>query len=106
LRPKGVPVGRGGRTPDEAMTIHGNFETNCLPMNEQHIYLIKDRARRSGHSIHTVKYYLRVGLIKEISRSPGTVYLYFDDSTLRQLQRIRALRKKKTSLKDIADELL
>ena len=49
------------------------------------IYLIKDLARISGHSTHTLKYYLRLGLIAEIGRSPETNFRYFDDATLDKL---------------------
>jgi DNA-binding transcriptional MerR regulator len=70
------------------------------------IYLIKDLARISGYSIHTLKYYLKIGLIKEVSRSPETRYRYFDDSTMEQLQKIRLLRKEGKSIKQIQDELL
>jgi len=71
----------------------------------KNIYLIKDLARRSGHSIHTVKYYLKIGLLKEIGRSPETNFRYFDDSTLAALQYIRALRLKGKSISQIKKEL-
>jgi DNA-binding transcriptional MerR regulator len=64
----------------------------------KNIYLIKDLARLSGQSIHTVKYYLNLGLIGEIGRSPETNFRYFDDTTLDSLNKIRALRKEKKSL--------
>ncbi|MBU4342396.1 MAG: MerR family transcriptional regulator [Candidatus Omnitrophica bacterium] len=67
------------------------------------IYLIKDLARFSGHTIYTVKYYLNLGLIKEIGRSPETNFRYFDNTTLEQLQRIRALRKENKSLAEIQE---
>lgn len=70
------------------------------------IYLIKDLARLTGYSIHTLKYYLKIGLIKEISRSPETRFRYFDDSTVERLKKIRILRKAEKSIREIADELL
>lgn len=70
------------------------------------IYLIKDLARLTGYSIHTVKYYLKIGLIKEVSRSPETRYRYFDDSTVELLKRIHALRKENKSIQKIKNELL
>lgn len=73
--------------------------------NHTNIYLIKDLARISGHSIHTIKYYLKIGLIKEFSRSPETNYRYFNDSTLSRLQRIRTLRKERKSIQEIRYEL-
>ncbi|MDD2731339.1 MAG: MerR family transcriptional regulator, partial [Candidatus Portnoybacteria bacterium] len=70
------------------------------------IYLIKDLARLSGYSIHTLKFYLKIGLIKEVSRSPETRFRYFDDSTIERLNMIHALRKEGKSIKEIKDELL
>lgn len=65
------------------------------------IYLIKDLARTTGYSIYTIKYYLKIGLIKEISRSPETRFRYFDDSTVRILQKIRSLRRTGKPIKEI-----
>ena len=67
------------------------------------IYLIKDLSRLSGHTIHTVKYYLNLRLIKEIGRSPETNFRYFDNTTLERLQKIRALRKENKSLAEIKE---
>ena len=67
----------------------------------KNIYLLKDLAELSGHSIHTLKYYLSLGLIKEIGRSPSTNFRYFDDTSHKQLKRIRELQKQKHSLKEI-----
>ena len=76
----------------------------------RNIYLLKDLATISGHSIHTIKYYLKLGLFKEFGRSPTTGFRYFSDESLEKLKIIRTLRKSNTSLKDIkkelADELL
>ena len=55
----------------------------------RNIYLVKDLARLSGHSIHTIKYYLNLGSIKEIGRSPETNFRYFDDTVLERLSEIR-----------------
>ena len=74
--------------------------------SNQNIYLIKDLARLAGYSIHTIKFYLKIGLIKERSRSPETRYRYFDDSTIELLKRIHSLRKESKSLKEIKNELL
>ena len=65
------------------------------------IYLIKDLARLSGHSTHTIKYYLKLGLIHEAGRSPQTRFRYFTDDTLQQLSSIRALRKQHKTLTEI-----
>ncbi|MDD4955605.1 MAG: MerR family transcriptional regulator [Candidatus Omnitrophica bacterium] len=75
-------------------------------MGTNQIYLIKDLARITGYSIHTLKYYLKIGLIKEISRSPETRFRYFDDSTAGVLKEIRNLRRAGKSLKEIKNELL
>lgn len=68
---------------------------------DKNIYLIKDLARACALSVHTVKYYLSLGLIKEIGRSPETNFRYFDDSTVEDLKMIRNYRKDKISLKKI-----
>ena len=65
------------------------------------IYLLKDLSRLSGHSIHTLKFYLKRGLIKEAGRSPETRFRYFDDATLSRLSQIRAFRKQQRSLAEI-----
>ena len=70
------------------------------------VLLVKDLARRSGHSVHTIKYYLRIGLIRETSRSPETRFRYFDVTVLERLRKIHELRKTGRSLKDIRNELL
>ena len=69
------------------------------------IYLIKDLARLSGHSIYTIKFYLKIGLIQESGRSPQTRFRYFNDTTLAQLSQIRHWRKQKKSLADIQRQL-
>ncbi len=66
------------------------------------VYLIKDLSRLSGHSVHTLKFYLNLGLIQETGRSPETRFRYFDDTTLSQISRIRAWRKQQKSLAEIA----
>ena len=70
------------------------------------IYLTKDLARLTGYSIHTIKYYLKIALIKEVSRSPETRYRYFDDTTVEQLKKIHVLRKEGKSIEAIKNELL
>ncbi len=70
------------------------------------IYLVKDLARLTGYSIHTVKYYLKEGLIREVSRSPETRFRYFDDSTIDKLKKIRQYRREGRSIKEIKHELL
>ena len=65
------------------------------------IYLLKDLSIKTGLSIHTIKYYLRLGLIREVDRSPDTNFRYFNDKTVESLLRVRELRKSGQSLKRI-----
>ena len=67
----------------------------------KHIYLLKDLAQATGHSTYTLKYYLRLGLFKEIGRSPLTNFRYFDDDTVRSLRGIREMQNDGFSLKEI-----
>ena len=69
------------------------------------LYLLKDLSRISGYSTHTLKYYLRIGLLKEIGRSPETNFRYFDESTIERLKMIRELRSKNLSLETINKKL-
>jgi DNA-binding transcriptional MerR regulator len=70
------------------------------------VYLIKDLARLTGYSIYTLKYYLKIGLFREVSRSPETRFRYFDDTSVEKLLKIRGLRRAGKSIKDIKNELL
>lgn len=65
------------------------------------VYMLKDIARLSGHSIYTIKFYLKLGLIQEIGRSPETGFRYFDESTLKRMAQIRSFRKQGRSLAQI-----
>jgi DNA-binding transcriptional MerR regulator len=69
------------------------------------IYLLKDVAKISGQSVYTLKYYLKLGLIKEIGRSPDTNFRFFDDSTVDALAKIREMKLKNISLKEIKNLL-
>ena len=82
-----------------------------MPLNGGNaIYMIGDLARMTGLSIDTINYYLRIGLIMEVSRSPRNSYRYFDDSTVEKLNTIMSLRLKKLPIREIKrmfqDELL
>jgi DNA-binding transcriptional MerR regulator len=59
----------------------------------------------SGHSIHTLKFYLKIGLFKEVGRSQETRFRYFDDSTLLTLAQIRDWRKAGKSLAEILTQI-
>lgn len=74
-------------------------------MSVAQLYMIKDIARLSGHSIYTLKFYLKLSLFQEVGRSPETRFRFFDDSTLERLAKIRALRKEGKSLADIKQAL-
>ena len=65
------------------------------------LYLIKDVSRLSGYSIHTLKFYLKRGLIHEVGRSPQTRFRYFDDATVARLAQIRTFRKQRKRLSEI-----
>ena len=65
------------------------------------LYLMKDLSRISGHSIYTLKFYLKLGLIQEVGRSPETRFRYFDDTTVEKVATIRAWRKQRKSLAEI-----
>ena len=65
------------------------------------LYLLKDLSRISGHSIHTLKFYLKLGLIQERGRTPETRFRYFDQTAVAQLSKIRAWRKQQKSLAEI-----
>ncbi len=65
------------------------------------VYLIKDLSRLSGHSIHTLKFYLKRGLIQESGRSPETRFRYFNQTTIERLAAIRTFRKQQKSLAEI-----
>ncbi len=71
----------------------------------KNIYHLKDLAKKSGHSTHTLKFYLRLGLLKEIGRSPETKFRYFNDASFQRLKKIRKLQKRNLSLKEIHGQL-
>lgn len=68
----------------------------------RNIYLLKDLARLTGYSTYTIKYYLKIGLIKEFGRSPETNFRYFSDATAERLKHIRKLRTQKKSIAEIS----
>ncbi len=78
------------------------IEHNSAPTT---LYLIKDLAVLSGHSIHTINYYLNLGLLREFARTPETNFRIFDARTLERLERIRALRREGRSIAEIRGTL-
>ncbi len=69
------------------------------------IHMIGDLAKVTGLSIHTLNYYLNIGLIEPASQSDRNSYRFFDDSTVERLQQIIELRKQKMSIKKIKRHL-
>jgi DNA-binding transcriptional MerR regulator len=69
------------------------------------VFLIKDLARISGHSIDTLKFYLKMELIKEVGRSQETNFRFFNNNTLRRLRLIRQMRLQGMTLKQIKNHL-
>ena len=69
------------------------------------IYLLKDIAIKTGFSIYTIKYYLKLGLLREAGRSPDTNFRYFDEVSVANLNKIKELRTKGLSLKKIKETL-
>jgi len=67
------------------------------------IYLIKDLSRLTGVSIYTIKYYLNLGLIKEVGRSSETSFRYFDSQTVEDLKKIISYKKENMSLAKILE---
>jgi DNA-binding transcriptional MerR regulator len=67
----------------------------------RNIYLLKDLAQVSGHSTDTLKFYLKIGLINEVSRGIETNFRFFDDTTVEALRIIRDWRKQGMSLQKI-----
>jgi len=67
----------------------------------QNVYLIKDLAQITGFSVDTIKYYSKLGLIKEEGRSPGTNFRYFGNHAAKRLAKIRHYRTQGQSLKQI-----
>ena len=74
-------------------------------MNDNNVLLIKDLSRITGLSSYTVKYYLKLGLIKEMGRTPETNFRIFDARTVERLQQIRSWRKTGVSIKEIANRV-
>ena len=77
------------------------MQTTSAMSNTSNVYLLKDLSRLSGHSVYTIKFYLKLGLLQEAGRSPETRFRYFDDATVARLTTIRAWRKEKKSLAEI-----
>ena len=73
---------------------------------ERNIYLLKDLAHITGYSVDTLKFYLKIGLIKEVARGIKTNFRFFDDSTVGELKTVRDFRKDGVSLQKIKIKLV
>jgi len=71
----------------------------------ENIYLVKDLSCTTGISVYTIKYYLKLGLIKEFGRTCQSNYRYFNDSAVKQLAKIRKLRKEGISIEKIQNRI-
>ncbi len=67
----------------------------------QSVYLIGDLAQKTGLSKDTLNYYLRIGLISEVSRSERSGYRLFDDSVLEELEEIIRMREENVPIREI-----
>jgi DNA-binding transcriptional MerR regulator len=76
-----------------------------IGLKMKNIYLIKDLAQATGYSVDTLKYYLKIGLIKEIGRGFETNFRFFDDTTAERLKAIREMRLRGEPIKQIKEEL-
>lgn len=74
-------------------------------MKGKEFYLIKDLSFLTDLSVYTIRYYIKLGLIKEAGRTPATDFKYFDNSALEDLKKIIDLKKNNFSLDKIAHTL-
>ncbi|NQT35591.1 MerR family transcriptional regulator [bacterium] len=65
------------------------------------VFLIGDLASLTGLSIHTLNYYIRIGLVKETARSDRSGYRLFDEETVKTLKKIIRLRQRQTPIREI-----
>ena len=65
------------------------------------VFLIGDLASQTGLSIHTLNYYIRLGLVKEATRSKRSGYRLFNEETVKTLKQIIKLRRKQISIREI-----
>ncbi len=65
------------------------------------VFLIGDLASKTGLSIHTLNYYLQLGLIVEVARSERSKYRMFNEDTIKALEKIIELRQQNVPIKEI-----
>ncbi len=71
----------------------------------KNIYLVKDLSGITRVSVYTIKYYLKLGLIKEVGRTSQLNYRYFNDSTVKRLAKIRKWRKQGICIDEIQNRI-
>lgn len=72
-------------------------------LSRDKVYLIGDLAALTGLSPHTINFYIKLGLVTDIRRSPRSRYRLFGERALEELRRVIQLRQEKRSLKDILE---
>lgn len=65
------------------------------------VLLIGDLASRTGLSIHTINYYIGLGLIRESARAERSNYRIFGEDALRDLEKIIELRRRSVPIREI-----
>jgi DNA-binding transcriptional MerR regulator len=65
------------------------------------VMLIGDLASRTGLSIHTINFYIRLGLINESTRSERSGYRLFNERTIKELESIIELRRSNVPISEI-----
>jgi len=65
------------------------------------VLLISDLASRTGLSIHTINYYIRLGLVAAPARAERSGYRLFSEDTVAELNRVVELRRREIPLRDI-----
>ena len=65
------------------------------------VLLIGDLASRTGLSVHTINYYLKLGLIAAHGRAERSGFRIFNQETLSDLEKIIALRRLHTPIREL-----
>ncbi|MCF7811946.1 MerR family transcriptional regulator [bacterium] len=65
------------------------------------VYMIGDLASKTGLSIHTINYYINLGLIKAAARADRSGYRLFNGKALEALNSIIDLRRQKVPIREI-----
>ena len=65
------------------------------------VMLISDLASRTGLSIHTINYYIQLGLVLESARAERSGYRLFNLDTVRILEEIIQLRRRNVTIKEL-----